>query len=128
MLFRSDLQGVHRPGPGRAASDAIGREIISSSTFNYPDNFSFPAQHKIQATRYTFSLAMMIINWIMIAFDYSPRAGEEREARGQNHCAPATGLAFWKGNPFLFSSPISVALLFVIRSFEFRLRKILIPS
>jgi hypothetical protein len=24
-------------------------------------------------------------------------AGEEREARGQNHCAPATRLAFWKG-------------------------------
>ncbi|RLM97937.1 hypothetical protein C2845_PM06G17280 [Panicum miliaceum] len=61
-----------------------GQLLISSST------------HAIQAGQ-IFSLAMMTINWIMIAFDnYSPRAGEEREARGQNHRAPATGLAFWK--------------------------------
>ena len=83
---------------------------IIPATFDFQLNMQF-------RLRYTFSLAMMIIDWIMIAFDYSPRAGEEREARGQNHCAPATGLAFWKGTLFYFSSNFFLYLLSIFMSF-----------
>jgi hypothetical protein len=45
-------------------------------------------------------------------------AGKEREARGQNHCAPATSLAFWKGISS-FCSDASIPSL--VRSSPFRL-------
>ena len=48
-------------------------------------------------------------------------AGEEREARGQNHCAPATSLAFWKGiSSFCSVSIPSRSLLAVLASYQLR--------
>ena len=43
---------------------------------------------------------MTLESGLLNVFSFHARfcaAGEEREARGQNHCAPATSLAFWKG-------------------------------
>jgi hypothetical protein len=48
-------------------------------------------------------------------------AGEEREAWGQNHCAPATSLAFWKGiSSFCSVSIPSRSLLAVLASYQLR--------